>query len=131
MGEPVEQRGRELLGAGEDGQVLPVVDRSLPEAFSRMLNLGPDTSLVLTDPPRPARPLQTPRPLVAVEKRPLAVYAHLTEGTQEPEPAPSRRRRARQEVATNTGSSPRRILRSSTGGTVRFWPGVDNLPWYQ
>jgi transposase len=40
----------------------------------------PYTSLVLPDPPRPARPLSTARPLVAVEKRPLAVYARLTGG---------------------------------------------------
>jgi transposase len=40
----------------------------------------PYTSLVLTAPPRPARPLSTPRPLVSVEKRPLAVYARLTGG---------------------------------------------------
>ncbi len=40
----------------------------------------PYTSLVLTDPPRPARSLTPSRPLVAVEKRPLAVYARLTGG---------------------------------------------------
>jgi len=40
----------------------------------------PYTSLVLPDPPRRARPLSTARPLVAVEKRPLAVYARLTGG---------------------------------------------------
>jgi transposase len=40
----------------------------------------PYTSLVLTDATRPARPRSAPRPLVAVEKRPLAVYARLTGG---------------------------------------------------
>jgi hypothetical protein len=37
----------------------------------------PYTSLVLTDTPRPAA---RPRPVVAVEKRPLAVYGRLTGG---------------------------------------------------
>jgi len=40
----------------------------------------PYTSLVLTDTPRPARSLPPSRPLVTVEKRPLAVYARLTGG---------------------------------------------------
>jgi hypothetical protein len=40
----------------------------------------PYTSLVLTDPPRSTRSLSTVRPLVTVEKRPLAVYACLTGG---------------------------------------------------
>jgi DNA replication protein DnaC len=41
--------------------------------------------------------------------------------------APTRRRRAaRQEVPTAKGSSPRRSVRFSPGGTVRFWSGVDN-----
>jgi transposase len=41
----------------------------------------PYTSLVLSDAPRGARPAPTPRPVVvAVEKRPLAVYARLTGG---------------------------------------------------
>jgi len=43
---------------------------------------------------------------------------------QDPEPA-ARRRRARQEASTNGGSSPRRSVRFSSGGTVRFWTGVD------
>ena len=38
----------------------------------------PDTSLVLAEASRHTRPLPTARPLVAVEKRPLAVYARLT-----------------------------------------------------
>jgi hypothetical protein len=40
----------------------------------------PYTSLVVTDPPRSTRSLSTVRPLVTVEKRPLAVYARLTGG---------------------------------------------------
>ena len=40
----------------------------------------PYTSLVLADPARSTRPLSTARPLVTVEKRPLAVYARLTGG---------------------------------------------------
>jgi len=40
----------------------------------------PYTSLVLTTAPRPSRPVSSPRPLVAVEKRPLTVYARLTGG---------------------------------------------------
>ena len=40
----------------------------------------PYTSLVLTEAPRPARPSAMARPVVAVEKRPLAVYARLTGG---------------------------------------------------
>jgi transposase len=40
----------------------------------------PYTSLVLTEPPRSTRPLSPARPLVTVEKRPLAVYARLTGG---------------------------------------------------
>ena len=40
----------------------------------------PYTSLVLTAAPRDARPDVRPRPVVAVEKRPLAVYARLTGG---------------------------------------------------
>jgi transposase len=40
----------------------------------------PYTSLLLTDAPRRAQPEGTPRPVVAVEKRPLTVYAHLTGG---------------------------------------------------
>jgi hypothetical protein len=40
----------------------------------------PYTSLVLADAARRARPVPTPRPMVAVEKRPLAVYARLTGG---------------------------------------------------
>jgi len=40
----------------------------------------PYTSLVLTTAPRPTRPVSSPRPLVAVEKRPLTVYARLTGG---------------------------------------------------
>jgi transposase len=40
----------------------------------------PYTSLVLTAPPRPARSHPTTRPLVTVEKRPLAVYARLSGG---------------------------------------------------
>lgn len=40
----------------------------------------PYTSLVLPAPPRPARPLPAAPALVAVEKRPLAVYARLTGG---------------------------------------------------
>ena len=38
----------------------------------------PYTSLVLAEVSRHTRPLPTARPLVAVEKRPLAVYARLT-----------------------------------------------------
>jgi transposase len=40
----------------------------------------PYTSLVLADAPRRAQPVPTPRALVAVEKRSLAVYARLTGG---------------------------------------------------
>jgi transposase len=40
----------------------------------------PYTSLVLPDVPRRVRPDAMPRPVVAVEKRPLAVYARLTGG---------------------------------------------------
>lgn len=40
----------------------------------------PYTSLVLAASPRQARASSTPRPLVPVEKRPLAVYARLTGG---------------------------------------------------
>ena len=40
----------------------------------------PYTSLVLPDPPRSTRARSTVRPLVTVEKRPLAVYARLTGG---------------------------------------------------
>ena len=45
---------------------------------------------------------------------------------QDPEPA-ARRRRSRQEAApANCGSPPRRSVRFSIGGTVRFSTGVDN-----
>ena len=40
----------------------------------------PYTSLVLPDAARQARPSAMPRPVIAVEKRPLAVYARLTGG---------------------------------------------------
>jgi transposase len=40
----------------------------------------PYTSLLVPDPPRRLTPSTAPRPLVAVEKRPLAVYARLTGG---------------------------------------------------
>jgi hypothetical protein len=40
----------------------------------------PYTSVLVPDPPRRHAPLATPRPLVTVEKRPLAVYARLTGG---------------------------------------------------
>ena len=40
----------------------------------------PYTSLVLPDAPREMRPAATRRPVIAVEKRPLAVYARLTGG---------------------------------------------------
>ena len=49
------------------------------QALVQRLDLGRRTSLVLADALRPA-PVPTPRPLVAVEKRPLAVYARLTGG---------------------------------------------------
>jgi hypothetical protein len=45
---------------------------------------------------------------------------------QNPDPAPTRRRRARQEGATISGSCPRRSVGFSTGETVGFWTGVDN-----
>jgi len=45
--------------------------------------------------------------------------------TPDPEPPSNRRRRPRQEAETNWGSSPRRTVRFSTGGIVRFWLGVD------
>jgi hypothetical protein len=51
----------------------------------------PYTSLVLTDAPRRSRALPTPRPLVAIEKRPLAVYARLREGSHEERVAVSSR----------------------------------------
>jgi len=44
------------------------------------LALRPYTSLVLTDAPPSPWPLSTARPLVTVEKRPLAAYARLTGG---------------------------------------------------
>jgi transposase len=44
------------------------------------LALRPYTSLLLTDPPRRTSPSSAPRPLVAVEKRPLAAYGRLTGG---------------------------------------------------
>ncbi len=40
----------------------------------------PYASVLLPDPPRRPAPWATPRPLVTVEKRPLAVYARLTGG---------------------------------------------------
>ena len=44
------------------------------------LALRPYTSLVLDEPAPASRPLRTPRPVVEVEKRPLAVYAQLAGG---------------------------------------------------
>ena len=40
----------------------------------------PYTSVLVPDAPRPLTPAAAPRPLVPVEKRPLAVYARLTGG---------------------------------------------------
>jgi transposase len=44
------------------------------------LALRPYTSLVLDEPARASRPPRAPRPVVEVEKRPLAVYAQLAGG---------------------------------------------------
>ena len=83
----IDQQRRRLLDDVANVRVHATTRERPRERFDRDERLllhalapRPYTSVLVPDPPRRPSPATMPRPLVAVEKRPLAVYARLTGG---------------------------------------------------